>query len=303
MLFAVVGFSALFVGVKLFERRLGKALVRAGIAFLLVVPLLGAAYAAWALSRHWVAPVDVALLAAFATVTGLGTSFGYHRLLTHRSFETYASIKAMALIAGAMAVPSRPIDWAARHLEHHAHADREGDPHSPLDGFLHAHVGWIFAVQPARRERYCRRLLEDRLVVAVDRTAELWFFAGLVIPVLIDGWRGLIWGGLVRIAVHNQTMFAVNSVCHSLGSRDFETRDSSRNNLLVSLLSFGEGWHNNHHAFPSMAVHGIGPRQPDPTGLLIRLLDRVGLIWDVRRPPSEQVARRRLVPGGRSAAE
>jgi hypothetical protein len=181
MLFAVVGFSALFVGVKLFERRLGKALVRAGIAFLLVVPLLGAAYAAWALSRHWVAPVDVALLAAFATVTGLGTSFGYHRLLTHRGFETYASIKAMALIAGAMAVPSRPIDWAARHLEHHAHADREGDPHSPLDGFLHAHVGWIFAVQPARRERYCRRLLEDRLVVAVDRTAELWFFAGLVV--------------------------------------------------------------------------------------------------------------------------
>jgi stearoyl-CoA desaturase (Delta-9 desaturase) len=299
MLFAVVGFSALFVGVKLFERRLGKALVRAGIAFLLIVPLLGAAYAAWTLSRHWVAPVDVVLLAAFATVTGLGTSFGYHRLLTHRSFETYASIKAVALIAGAMAVPSRPIDWAARHLEHHAHADREGDPHSPLDGFLHAHVGWIFAVQPAQRERYCRRLLDDRLVVAVDRTAEFWFFTGLIVPVLIDGWRGLIWGGLVRIAVHNQMMFAVNSVCHSLGSRDFETRDSSRNNLLVSLFSFGEGWHNNHHAFPSMAVHGIGPRQPDPTGLLIRLLDRVGLIWDVRRPASEQVARRRLVPDGR----
>ena len=192
-----------------------------------------------------------------------------------------------------MAVPSRPIDWAARHLEHHAHADREGDPHSPLDGFLHAHVGWIFAVQPAPRERYCRRLLEDRLVVAVDRTAELWFLSGLIVPVLIDGWRGLIWGGLVRIAVHNQTMFAVNSVCHSLGSRDFETKDSSRNNLLVSLLSFGEGWHNNHHAFPSMAVHGIGPGQPDPTGLLIRLLDRVGLIWDVKRPPAELVARRR----------
>jgi stearoyl-CoA desaturase (Delta-9 desaturase) len=293
--FVVVGFSALFVVVKLFERRLGKAIVRTGIAFLLVVPLMGVAYAAWTLSRRWVAPVDLELLAAFAIITGLGTSFGYHRLLTHRSFETHAPIKALALIAGAMAVPSRPIDWAARHLEHHAHADREGDPHSPLDGFLHAHVGWIFAVEPAPRERYCRRLLEDRLVVAVDRTAEFWFFSGLIIPALIDGWRGLVWGGLVRIAVHNQTMFAVNSVCHRLGSRDFDTRDSSRNNLLVSLLSFGEGWHNNHHAFPSMAIHGIGPGQPDPTGLLIRLLDRVGLIWDVNRPPPDLIARRRTV--------
>ena len=103
--------------------------------------------------------------------------------------------------------------------------------------------------------------------MAVDSTAEFWFLSGLIVPVLIDGWRGLVWGGLVRIAVHNQTMFAVNSVCHSLGSRDFDTKDSSRNNLFVSLLSFGEGWHNNHHAFPSMAVHGIGPGQPDPTGL------------------------------------
>ena len=302
ILFVVVGLSALFVGVKLFERRLGKAFVRAGIAFLLVVPLMGVGYAAWALSRHWVRPVDVALFAAFAVVTGLGTSFGYHRLLTHRSFETYAPIKTLALIAGAMAVPSRPIDWAARHLEHHAHADREGDPHSPLDGFLHAHVGWIFAVHPAPGERYCRRLLEDRLVVAVDSTAEFWFLSGLILPVLIDGWRGLVWGGLVRIAVHNQMMFAVNSVCHSLGSRDFETKDSSRNNLCVSLLSFGEGWHNNHHAFPSMAVHGIGPGQPDPTGLLIRLLDRFGLIWDVKRPPAELVARRRVLPGERASA-
>jgi stearoyl-CoA desaturase (Delta-9 desaturase) len=301
ILIVVLGSSALFVGVKIFERRLGKSVVRAGIAFLLVVPLLGVAYAAWGLSRHWVAPVDLALFGAFAIVTGLGTSFGYHRLLTHRSFETHPPLKAVALIAGAMAVPSRPIDWAARHLDHHAHADREGDPHSPLEGFVHAHVGWIFAVEPAPRERYCRHLLEDRLVVAVNNTAEVWFFSGLIIPVLIDGWRGLVWGGLVRIAVHNQMMFAVNSVCHCMGSRDFDTKDSSRNNLLVSLLSFGEGWHNNHHAFPSMAVHGIGAGQPDPTGLLIRLLARVGLIWDVKRPPAGLVARRRVLPGERAS--
>jgi stearoyl-CoA desaturase (delta-9 desaturase) len=259
-----------------------------------VLPLAGVVYAVWSLWRHWVVPVDLALLAGLAVLTGLGTSFGYHRLLTHRSFETSRPLTAVALIAGAMAVPSRPIDWAARHLEHHAHADREGDPHSPLDGFFHAHVGWILAVRPAPRERYCRHLLEDRLIVGIDRTTELWFALGLAVPALVDGWRGFLWGGLVRVAVHNQVMFAVNSVCHSLGSRSFQTRDSSRNNLLVSLLSFGEGWHNNHHAFPSMAVHGIGPRQPDPTGLLIRLLARLGLVWNVRRPPDALLERRRL---------
>ena len=105
ILFVVVALSVLFIGVKLFERRLGKSFVRAGIAFLLVVPLMGVAYAAWAISREWVAPVDLALFAVLAIVTGLGTSFGYHRLLTHRSFETHAPIKALALIAGAMAVP------------------------------------------------------------------------------------------------------------------------------------------------------------------------------------------------------
>jgi stearoyl-CoA desaturase (Delta-9 desaturase) len=280
--------------VKLLEHRLGKAFARVGIALVLLGPLAAVGYAVHALWRDGVEPVDVVLLLTFCLVTGLGTSFGYHRLLTHRSFETSAPVKAVALIAGAMAVPSRPVDWAARHLEHHAHADRDGDPHSPLDGFFHAHVGWIFAITPAPRERYCKALLQDRLVMAIDRTALLWFALGLAIPAAVDGWRGLLWGSLVRMAVHNQTMFAVNSVCHSLGSRDFETRDSSRNNLLVSLLSFGEGWHNNHHAFPSMAIHGLGRRQPDATGLLIRLLARLGLVWDVNWPDAERVRRRRV---------
>ena len=302
ILFVVVGLSVLFIGVKLFERRLGKSFVRAGIAFLLVVPLMGVGYAAWAISREWVAPVDLALFAVLAIVTGLGTSFGYHRLLTHRSFETHAPIKALALIAGAMAVPSRPIDWAARHLEHHAHADHEGDPHSPLDGFLHAHIGWIFAVRagtartllppPPRRSARRGRRPHGRVLVP-QRAHRPGADRRLARPRL---------GGLVRIAVHNQMMFAVNSVCHSLGSRDFDTKDSSRNNLFVSLFSFGEGWHNNHHAFPSMAIHGIGPGQPDPTGLVIRLLDRVGLIWDVKRPPAELVARRRTLPRERASA-
>jgi fatty acid desaturase len=162
-------------------------------------------------------------------VTGLGTSLGYHRLLTHRSFRTTRWITAMALAAGAMAVPSRPIDWAARHLEHHANADRDGDPHSPVDGLLHAHVGWLFAVSPAKRERYCRRLMDDPVVMAIERTAVVWLALGLLVPALIDRWRGLLWGGIVRIAIHNHTMFAVNSICHAFGSQPFRTGDERRN--------------------------------------------------------------------------
>jgi stearoyl-CoA desaturase (delta-9 desaturase) len=288
------GALGLLAAIKVLEHRLGKLFARAGITLVLLGPLVAAGYAVHGLWRDGIEPVDLVLLLAFCVVTGVGTSFGYHRLLTHRSFETSGPVKALALVAGAMAVPSRPIDWAARHLEHHAHADRDGDPHSPLHGFFHAHVGWILAVTPAPRERYCEALLRDRLVLAIDRTAVLWFALGLAIPAAVDGWRGLLWGGLVRMAVHNQTMFAVNSVCHSIGSRDFETRDSSRNNLLVALLSFGEGWHNNHHAFPSMAIHGLGRRQPDATGLLIRLLARLGLVWDVNWPDAARVERRRV---------
>jgi stearoyl-CoA desaturase (delta-9 desaturase) len=200
----------------------------------------------------------------------------------------------MALAAGAMAVPSRPIDWAARHLEHHAHADREGDPHSPLDGLLHAHVGWMFGVSAAKRERYCRRLMRDPVVMLIERTALVWLALGLAVPALIDGWRGLLWGGIVRMAIHNHAMFGVNSICHAFGSQPFATGDESRNNRLIAVLAFGEGWHNNHHAFPAMAYHGMGSR-PDATGLVIRGLERAGLAWDVNRPDPAAVARRRTL--------
>jgi stearoyl-CoA desaturase (Delta-9 desaturase) len=300
---AVAAVLAALAVVKTFEERLPAWVVRAGIAVFVVGPLAGLAIAMWALWERALRPVDLALLVALATVTGLGTSLGYHRLLTHRSFETTAWVKAVALAAGAMAVPSRPVDWAARHLEHHAHADREGDPHTPLDGLWHAHVGWLFRVEPAKRERYCRRLLDDPVVTLVDRTAILWLALGLLLPAAVDGWRGLLWGGVVRMAVHNHTMFAVNSICHTFGSQRFATGDESRNNRLIALFAFGEGWHNNHHASPSAAYHGLGSG-PDATGLVIRALERAGLAWDVRRPSPAALARRRpaTVPEQRGSA-
>ena len=289
----IVAALGALAAVKALERRLPPAIVRAGIAAFVVCPLAGVAYAMWTLWERAFAPVDLALFAVFAVITGLGTSLGYHRLLTHRSFRTTPWLAGAALAAGAMALPSRPIDWAARHLEHHAHSDRAGDPHSPVDGLLHAHVGWMFAVSPAKRERYCRRLMDDPVVMAIERTALLWLAAGLAVPALVDGWRGLLWGGIVRIAVHNHTMFAVNSICHTFGSQPFATGDESRNNRLIAILAFGEGWHNNHHAFPAAAYHGMGSG-PDITGSVIRGLERAGLAWDVRRPHPEVVSRRRV---------
>ncbi len=289
---AVGAVLAGLAGVKALEARLPRIVVRAGILLFVLGPLAGLAYAMWTLWRESFDPVDLALLVVLSVVTGLGTSLGYHRLLTHRSFSTTPWLKGAFLAAGAMAVPSRPVDWAARHLEHHAHSDREGDPHSPADGFLHAHVGWMLAVSPAKRDRYCARLMADPVVMLIDRTALFWLALGLAVPALVDGWRGLLWGGIVRIALHNQTMFAVNSVCHAFGSQEFSTGDESRNNWLVAVLAFGEGWHNNHHAFPSAAYHGMG-RRPDATGLVIRGLEWAGLAWDVRRPSEAAVARRR----------
>jgi stearoyl-CoA desaturase (delta-9 desaturase) len=292
---AVIAVLATLAVVKVFDARLPPWVVRAAIAVFVVGPLAGLMYAMWALWQRALEPIDLVLLIVLATVTGLGTSLGYHRLLTHRSFRTTRWIEATALAAGAMAVPSRPVDWAARHLEHHAHSDGEGDPHSPVDGLLHAHVGWLFGVSPAKRERYCRRLMHDPVVMLIDRTAVLWLALGLVVPAMIDGWRGLLWGGIVRMAVHNHTMFAVNSICHSFGSQPFATGDESRNNRLIAWLAFGEGWHNNHHAFPAMAHHGMG-RGPDATGWVIRMLERAGLAWDVRCPSPEAVERHRAVP-------
>ncbi len=135
--------------------------------------------------------------------------------------------------------------------------------------------------------------MDDPVVMAIERTSVLWLALGLAVPALIDGWRGLLWGGIVRIAIHNHSMFAVNSICHTFGSQPFATGDESRNNRLIAVLAFGEGWHNNHHAFPAAAYHGMGSG-PDVTGLVIRGLERTGLAWDVHRPHPAAVARRRL---------
>lgn len=272
-------------------------LPRQAVLLVFVVgPLLGTVYAIARLWHDLIGWQELALFLGLYLATGLGITFGYHRLLTHRSFETGPVLKAVALILGSMAVQGRAIDWAANHLKHHAHADEEGDPHSPLEGFFHAHIGWLFSAPPADRERYCKRHMSDPIISAIDRSFLLWVALGLAIPFAIAGWEGLLWGGFARIVLVNHVSWSVNSVCHMFGDRPFDIKDESRNNWLLGVLAFGEGWHHNHHAFPAMAYHGMTRRQPDLTALIIRLLHRLGLVWNVKLPSTELVARRRRTP-------
>ncbi|MBI5044338.1 MAG: acyl-CoA desaturase [Candidatus Levybacteria bacterium] len=259
-------------------------------------------YCIWWLWGNNVGPTELTLFVVMFSLTGLGTGVGYHRLETHGSFKTKPSIEAFFLILGAMGLPTGPIDFCVGHYAHHINADKEGDPHSPRDGFWHSHVGHILRATPKDLQgKFGQRLLNDKLVKAIDESKFVWFGLGLLIPYLIAGWPGLLWGGFIRIAYHNHVTFSVNSICHTFGNRPFDTQDDSRNNWLIGVLSFGEGFHNNHHAKAKWAYHGLTWWQIDVNGYVIRLLERLGLAWDVVKPTPEDIQARKkqlkLSPG------
>jgi stearoyl-CoA desaturase (delta-9 desaturase) len=236
-------------------------------------------------------------------LTGQGITLGFHRLATHESFRVPAWLKGVVLVLGSAAAQGPVITWADNHRRHHVHADRPGDPHSPhagfgegwretLKGFLHAHLFWLFRDPPEDLGRFTKRLREDRVVAFVDRTFVAWVGLGLLVPGLIAGWGGFVWGGVVRLLLVNHATFAVNSICHMFGSRRFATPDESRNNWAIALLTGGEGNHNNHHANAKAAYHGLTWWEYDLTGYVIRALALVGLAKDVHRPTPEGVAAR-----------
>ena len=272
------------------ERPLEKSWPQKLAVFLVVVvPLLATLFAITQLWQRYINGVDLTLLLVFYILAGLGITVGHHRLLTHRSFDTYPWVKALLLIFGAMAPEGPPGDWASIHLEHHAHSDTDEDPHSPLVSLWHSHVGWMFKKVP-RPEIYGPWLRKDPVVVFVDRTWFIWAALSLIIPFAIGGWSGLLWGGLVRIFLTHHITWSVNSICHTFGKQPYATHDMSRNNWIMGLLAFGEGWHNNHHAFPRSAFHGLRWWEFDTSALLIRGLEAVGLAWNVQRvtPAAEQ---------------
>src|SRR3984893_6660023 len=194
-----------------------STLYKAVVLVVVVGPLLATVYAISLLWQRAVHPGDITLLLSMYAITAMGVTVGFHRMLTHRSFRPNPVIKFLLLVFGSMSLEGPALQWAATHTKHHAQADREGDPHSPMEGFFHAHVGWLFKDRFADPQIYCRHLLKDPLVVWVNRTVLLWVTLSLAIPFLLGGWNGLLWGGLVRIFLGHHMSFSVNSICHTFG--------------------------------------------------------------------------------------
>ena len=265
---------------------------RVAILTVVITPLIGVILAIrllWQLAVSW---TDITLLLVMYSLVAFGVTVGFHRMLTHRSFTPHPVVKFILLVLGSMAFEGPALSWAATHIKHHAVSDREGDPHSPVDGFFHAHMGWLLSKEMEDPNVYCRHLVKDPIINFVSRTFLLWGGLSLVIPFAIGGWHGLIWGGLVRMFLTHHVTWSVNSVCHTFGKRPYETNDASRNEWVVGLLAFGEGWHNNHHAFPRSAIHGLQWWQLDLSGLLIVTLEKLGLAKDVYRIPPDLMERR-----------
>ncbi|MGE5635669.1 MAG: acyl-CoA desaturase [Nocardioidaceae bacterium] len=296
-----------------------ETLDRTLLALVTAIPLLAVGFAAWRSWEGLLQPTDLAVLGVMYVATGLGVTVGFHRLFTHRSFKTGPILRAVLAILGSAAIEGPVISWVADHRKHHAFSDIPGDPHSPhvdhggglggaLRGLLHAHIGWLFRHdQRGARSRYAPDLLADPIMRFVDRAFPVWALGGLALAFglgyAIGGTvdaalTGLLWGGGVRLFLLHHVTYSINSICHVFGRRRFATPDESRNVFWLSLLSFGESWHNNHHAFPTSARHGLGRGQLDPSALVIRGLAACGLAWDVVQPSPERQRRKLVQPEG-----
>jgi stearoyl-CoA desaturase (delta-9 desaturase) len=274
------------------------------VAFLGAIPLLWNQLVGW---------TDLAIFGAMYLVTAGGVTVGFHRMLTHRAFETYRPVKYVFAVLGSMAVQGDVIGWVSDHRKHHAFTDEEGDPHSPhvghgegwraaLRGLFHAHMGWLFVYQSgAEAKRFAPDLLEDRGMRLIARAFIPLVGLGLAVPFglgylltgeLAGALTGLLWGGLIRVFLGHHVTWSINSICHFFGHRRFETDDESTNVLWLALPSLGESWHHNHHAFPRSAVHGLRWWEIDVSGWVIRAMQRLGLAWNVVRiTPERQQAK------------
>jgi stearoyl-CoA desaturase (Delta-9 desaturase) len=274
------------------------------------VALFVVGWQVWNDLLHW---RDIVVFLICYALTGFGVTVGFHRHLTHRAFNAKRWVRGGLAILGSAAIEGPVISWVADHRKHHAFADAEGDPHSPhvdhgvglkgaLRGLFHAHVGWLFIhTQRGSKERYAPDLMKDPLIRWVDRTFVLWVTVGLLFPFVLGGiiggsleaaLTGLLWGGAVRMLVVHHVTYSINSLCHFFGKQAFDTGDESRNLAWLSFFTFGEAWHNNHHAFPTSYEHGMTRWQFDPSRWLIRGLEKMGLVWDVVRISPDRQARK-----------
>ena len=270
------------------------------------LPFVGVLIAIVLLWNQGVDALSLSIALVMFLLSGAGVTVGYHRLLTHRSFRTYPWVERTFAILGSMSVQGSVLDWVADHRKHHAHTDTEGDPHSPhvghgsgLKGLWYAHVGWLFETQgQADWKKYAAELYEDSAMRKIGRRFPYLVLLSLLIPTVagyvLSGFTlkgallGYIWGGLVRIFFVHHVTWSVNSVCHYFGSRRFDIEDKSTNVGWLAVFSLGESWHHNHHAFPRSAYHGLRWWEIDVSGMIITLMSKLGLAWDVVRITPER---------------
>lgn len=272
-----------------------------------LIALVAAVPAAWG----WgLGAVDISLAVVFYVISGLGVTVGFHRLFTHGSFKTNRAVQVILAISGMSAVQGPVIDWVADHRRHHAYSDREGDPHSPwrfgssapalAKGFWHAHMGWLFSRDLTNSNRFAPDLLKDRVLSRLSKLFPLWTVASFLLPAILGGlltwsWWGALtaffWAGLVRVSVLHHITWSVNSICHMIGERPFKSRDKAANFWPLAIVSFGESWHNSHHADPTCARHGVLKGQLDISARLIWMFEKLGWAWKVRWPNEQRLAR------------
>jgi stearoyl-CoA desaturase (delta-9 desaturase) len=283
------------------------------LTIFLVVPfvaIVGAVPLAWGWGVSW---RDLVIAGVLYAVSGLGVTVGFHRYLTHRSFQARRPVRIALALAGSLALQSSAIQWVADHRKHHRFSDKDGDPHSPwrygtgaralTKGFFYSHVGWLYDWEKTDELKYAPELIADPDINFISRTFAWWVAASLLIAPLVGGlwgwsWKAavtaLIWGSLVRIALLHHVTFAINSVCHITGRRPFRTKDRSQNVWWLALLSFGESWHNFHHAEPTSARHGVRLFEVDTSAMLIKVMEKLRWVSDVRWPDHSTIARRKV---------
>ncbi|MGK7875555.1 MAG: acyl-CoA desaturase [Xenococcaceae cyanobacterium] len=280
----------------------------------LLIPFIGTIIAI-VLACFWgISKIEVGLLVSMYGLTLLGITVGFHRLLAHGAFQTYPVVRVILAILGAMATQGTPIYWVSNHRRHHQYSDRSGDPHSPhvygenslnwLQGLWHSQVAWSFTGEVTNPTLFAKDLIRDPVIMKVNKLYLTWVILGLVIPAVLGGvlsrtWlgllQGLLWGGMMRIFLVHHISSSINSITHLYGSRPFNTRNCSTNNIWLTIPTFGEAWHNNHHAFPNSAKFGLKWWQVDLGYWGIRVLEVVGLAWDVKNTTVEMLEAKEVV--------
>jgi stearoyl-CoA desaturase (delta-9 desaturase) len=278
------------------------------LGIFILVPFLAVAAAipvAWGGWLHW---TDVVITVVMYAISGHGVTVGFHRLFTHKSFKPNRPLKIALAVAGSLAIQGPVVRWVADHRKHHKFSDRDGDPHSPwrygtdikalAKGFWFAHMMWLFNPEQTPQRKYAPDLMKDNDIVRISRQFPMWVAISLLAPALAGGlitwsWQGALtaffWGSLGRVSLLHHVTWSINSICHTIGDRPFVSRDKSANVWWLAIPSMGESWHNLHHADPTCARHGVLRGQLDTSARIIRILEKLGWVRDVRWPVRERL--------------